>query len=103
VVEEEWLAQIVARRSQEPNHLWEDLGLSSRDDLNRLLKRHFPGFFVLNGRNMRWKKFIYRTLCEAEGLLLCKSPHCEHCCDFALCFEAAVLPEPAVPREVFLP
>ncbi len=33
----EWLACIIARRSMEPNHLWEDLGLPERPDLTRLL------------------------------------------------------------------
>ena len=41
VIEEEWLAAIVARRSLRPNHLWQDLGLFNRTDLSRLLHRHF--------------------------------------------------------------
>jgi nitrogen fixation protein NifQ len=87
IPEEEWLAAIVARRAQAPNHLWEDLGLACRDDLNGLIARHFPKLFVKNNENMRWKKFFYRLMCEAEGMRLCKSPHCELCPDLAQCFE----------------
>ena len=36
-----WLAAMIARRSMEPNHLWEDLGLRERSELTRLLARHF--------------------------------------------------------------
>ncbi|MDR3437077.1 nitrogen fixation protein NifQ [Telmatospirillum sp.] len=87
VPEEEWLAAIVARRAQADNHLWEDLGLASRDDLNGLIRRHFPALFAKNDKNMRWKKFFYRMMCESEGLRLCKSPNCQQCPDLALCFE----------------
>lgn len=87
VPEEEWLAAIVARRAQAANHLWEDLGLTSRDDLNGLIRRHFPQLFALNDKNMRWKKFFYRMMCESEGLRLCKSPNCQQCPDLRACFE----------------
>ncbi len=87
VPEEEWLAAILARRSQADKHLWEDLGLTSRDDLNGLIRRHFPALFALNDKHMRWKKFFYRMMCEAEGLRLCKSPNCQQCPDLRQCFE----------------
>lgn len=87
IPEEEWLAAIVARRAQANNHLWEDLGYSDRSDLNGLFQRHFPSLFILNSKNMRWKKFFYRQMCEAEGLRLCKSPNCAECPDLKLCFE----------------
>ncbi len=86
--EEEWLAAILARRSQASHHLWEDLGLTNRGDLNSLIRRHFPALFALNDKNMRWKKFFYRTMCESEGLRLCKSPNCQQCPDVRTCFEA---------------
>ncbi|PKU21899.1 nitrogen fixation protein NifQ [Telmatospirillum siberiense] len=88
VPEEEWLATIVARRAQAANHLWEDLGLTSRNDLNGLIRRHFPALFAMNDKNMRWKKFFYRMMCEQEGLRLCKSPNCQQCPDIGTCFEA---------------
>lgn len=99
VPEEEWLAAIVAHRAQGPGHLWEDLGFMSRDDLNQLFRRHFTSLFQLNDKNMRWKKFIYRMMCEQEGLRLCKAPHCEECCDVGICFEngSPLLKNPKTP------
>jgi nitrogen fixation protein NifQ len=86
VEEEEWLAAIVARRSVRPNHLWQDLGLFDRSELNRLLHRHFHALAVQNGKDMKWKKFFYRTLCQRDGILVCKAPNCEVCEDVQLCF-----------------
>ena len=59
-----WLAAMIARRAMEPNHLWEDLGLRDRSELTRLLARHFGPLAARNTRNMRWKRFFYRVLCE---------------------------------------
>ena len=81
-----WLAAMVARRSMEPNHLWEDLGLRDRSELTRLLARHFGPIAVRNTRNMRWKRFFYRMLCEDDGLVMCSTPVCTNCNDFNLCF-----------------
>jgi nitrogen fixation protein NifQ len=81
-----WLANMIARRAMEPNHLWEDLGLRDRSELSRLLARHFGPLAVRNTKNMRWKRFFYRTLCEADGVVLCTTPVCSSCRDFDLCF-----------------
>jgi nitrogen fixation protein NifQ len=81
-----WLAAMIARRAFEPNHLWEDLGLRSREELSRLLNRHFAPLAQRNTRNMRWKRFFYRQLCEGDGFLLCTTPVCTDCNDFELCF-----------------
>jgi nitrogen fixation protein NifQ len=81
-----WLAAMIARRSMEPNHLWEDLGLRDRSELTRLLLRHFGPLAVRNTGNMRWKRFFYRSLCEDDGLVMCTTPVCTSCNDFDLCF-----------------
>ena len=81
-----WLAAMVARRSMEPNHLWEDLGLRDRSELTRLLARHFGPIATRNTMNMRWKRFFYRMLCEDDGLVMCSTPVCTNCNDFNLCF-----------------
>lgn len=86
LVEEEWLAHIVARRALGANHLWQDLGLTGRPDLSGLMRRHFRGLADLNGRDMKWKKFFYRELCQREGIPICKAPNCEICADVAHCF-----------------
>jgi nitrogen fixation protein NifQ len=82
----EWLACIIARRSMEPNHLWEDLGLPERPDLTRLLLRHFQPLAANNTRNMRWKRFLYRAICESEGFTMCPSPTCDACSEFHICY-----------------
>lgn len=86
IVEEEWLAAIVARRSLRPNHLWQDLGLFHRGDLSRLLHRHFAALAARNVHDMKWKKFFYRELCARDGVLVCKAPVCDVCTDVAHCF-----------------
>lgn len=83
---EAWLIAILARRMREANHLWQDLGLAGRHELNTLLSRHFPRLVRRNAADMKWKKFIYRELCQRDGILVCKSPNCSVCCDFAICF-----------------
>lgn len=80
------LPTVIARRAMRPDHLWQDLGLFDRGDLNRLLARHFPTLHAGNTANMRWKKYFYRKLCEAEGFALCTAPSCAVCSDFASCF-----------------
>ncbi|MEI6558660.1 MAG: nitrogen fixation protein NifQ [Rhodospirillaceae bacterium] len=84
--EEEWLAAIVARRSLGANHLWQDLGLAGRSELNTLFRRHFPELVRLNRSDMKWKKFFYRQLCAREGLTVCRAPNCAVCPETALCF-----------------
>ncbi|PIT06277.1 hypothetical protein TSA1_24470 [Bradyrhizobium nitroreducens] len=81
-----WLAAMVARRAMEPNHLWEDLGLRERPELSRLLMRHFAPLASRNTKNMRWKRFFYRMLCEDDGFVMCTTPVCTQCNDFELCF-----------------
>ncbi|WP_424601895.1 nitrogen fixation protein NifQ [Bradyrhizobium sp.] len=81
-----WLAAMIARRAMEPNHLWEDLGLRDRSELTRLLSRHFAPIAARNTRNMRWKRFFYRALCESDGFVMCTTPVCTDCRDFDLCF-----------------
>ncbi|KAA5607623.1 nitrogen fixation protein NifQ [Roseospira marina] len=82
-----WFARIIARRSLGESHLWEDLGLRDRDELSQLMARHFAPLAAKNP-GMRWKKFFYRTMCEQEGVLLCKAPNCQICEDYHLCFAA---------------
>lgn len=80
------LPAMIARRAMRPDHLWQDLGLRDRGELNRLLARHFPTLHAGNTANMRWKKYFYRKLCEAEGFALCTAPSCAVCADFTSCF-----------------
>ena len=83
---ETWWAAITARRSLGPNHLWQDMGFADRGQLNLMLSRHFPELVRRNAHDMKWKKFLYRELCQREGVLICKSPVCDQCSDFRACF-----------------
>ena len=83
---EERLAAIIARRALRPNHLWQDLGLRHRRELSWLMSRHFEGLAAKNSQDMKWKKFLYRTICRDEGFVLCTAPSCGECSDFDRCF-----------------
>ncbi len=83
---EEWLAEIVSAACMAQDHLWQDLGLWSRKDLSSLLQRNFPSLARRNDREMKWKKFFYKQLCNAEGIYTCRSPSCEVCADYQECF-----------------
>ena len=85
---EDWLAHMVARRSLRPEHLWISLGLRNRKELSDMLHRHFPTVAARNVQGMRWKKFFYREMCQAEGVHICKSPVCDICPDFNECYGA---------------
>lgn len=80
------IANILATACAGHDHLWQDLGLASRDELSRLMWVNFPTLARANSGDMKWKKFLYRELCQREGIYVCTSPSCEACCDFSVCF-----------------
>lgn len=84
--EAEWMAQIVVTGCMGNDHLWQDLGLWARKDLSLLMQDNFSGLAAKNDRDMKWKKFLYKQLCLAEGIYVCRSPSCEVCPDYAACF-----------------
>ena len=86
VAESEWIAAIIVSACLGSDHLWQDLGLWSRKELSALLAHNFPDLAALNTKDMKWKKFLYKQLCEAEGLYLCRAPSCEVCVDYRQCF-----------------
>ena len=84
--ETEWLIAIIVAACLGSDHLWHDLGLWSRKDLSAMLQHNFPEMAARNSKDMKWKKFLYKQLCEAEGLYLCRAPSCEVCKDYPACF-----------------
>ncbi|MGO8778092.1 MAG: nitrogen fixation protein NifQ [Rhodomicrobium sp.] len=80
------LAAMIARRSQQPNHLWQDLGLNNRGELSELMTRHFKPLAARNTGDMKWKKFFYRLICADASYTLCTAPSCAECDDFEQCF-----------------
>lgn len=80
------VAEWVAVACLGDNHLWQDLQLPSRAELSALMRHWFPGLVARNRADMKWKKFLYKQLCEREELFICKAPSCAECCDHARCF-----------------
>lgn len=81
------LASILARTCLRANHLWEDFGLCDRGEISALMHRNFPRLAARNaGSRMRWKKFLYKQLCERAEINICRAPNCKQCDEYADCF-----------------
>jgi nitrogen fixation protein NifQ len=80
------MATVVATACMGADHLWQDLGLPSRAALSELMSLDFPALAHANRKDMKWKKFLYRELCQREGIYVCASPSCEACKDHPVCF-----------------
>jgi nitrogen fixation protein NifQ len=81
-----WMAEIVIAGCLGSDHLWQDLGLWNRAELSRLMMDNFAPLARRNDRDMKWKKFLYKQLCDAEGVYVCRAPSCEVCTDYHNCF-----------------
>jgi nitrogen fixation protein NifQ len=64
---EQWMAEIVTTACMANDHL-------------------FPALAAKNVHDMKWKKFLYKQLCEQEGINACRAPSCEYCTDYLKCF-----------------
>jgi len=82
----EWLARIIAARAAHPGHLWVSMGLFERPELTAAIRRHLPTLAAANDKNMRWKRYLFKQVCDLHGAVLCKAPNCGVCSDYALCF-----------------
>lgn len=81
-----WVARIIAARASLEGHLWVAMGLTERSQLTAAIQRHLPSLAEANNKKMRWKKFLYKQLCDLNGGTMCKAPNCGVCSDYALCF-----------------
>lgn len=86
LITEIWMAEIVAAACLGGDHLWRDLGLPDRESLSVLLNNNFHPLAKKNTRDMKWKKFFYKQLCEQEGSYVCRAPSCEVCKAYDDCF-----------------
>lgn len=84
----EWLARAIAARLTQPGHLWVAMGFFERPQLTAAIRRHLPTLAAANYNGMRWKRYLFKQVCEMNGGLLCKSPNCGDCSDYAFCFAA---------------
>lgn len=80
------LARILATRAALPGHLWVAMGLTERPQLSAAIRRHLPSLGDANSENMRWKRYLYKQVCDLNGGTLCKAPNCGVCSDYAICF-----------------
>ena len=80
------LAERIANACLQGGHLWEDLNLENRGELTRLMLCHFFPLASRNNWDMRWKKFLYRQLCESMRGALCRTPNCSDCHDYEICY-----------------
>ena len=85
-LEMDWIIGVIVAGCLGSDHLWQDLGLWSRSQLSAMLQYNFPELAAKNDKDMKWKKFLYKQLCEAEGLYLCRAPSCNVCIDYAKCY-----------------
>lgn len=86
VMDIDWIIGLLVAGCLGDDHLWHDLGLWSRSQLSALLNYNFPELAARNTQDMKWKKFLYKQLCEAEGLYLCRAPSCSVCVDYDKCY-----------------
>ncbi|WP_153117500.1 nitrogen fixation protein NifQ [Rhodocyclus tenuis] len=84
-----WLAHAIATACMSADHLWQDMDLPDRPVLGRLMREHFPQLAVRNVRDMRWKKFLYRELCDRAAVPVCPAPSCSACSEYSHCFAGA--------------
>lgn len=83
----EWLAYAFASGCMGKDHLYVDMGLPNRAGVSGLLERHFNALFVKNeGAKMRWKKFLYKQLCDRAEVKACPAPSCSLCDEYRNCF-----------------
>ena len=85
-LETDWIIGVIVAGCLGSDHLWQDLGLWSRSQLSAMLQYNFPELAAKNDKDMKWKKFLYKQLCEAEGLYLCRAPSCNVCVDYPKCY-----------------
>ena len=82
-----WLARIVATRAARPGHLWRSMGFFARPELTAAIHRHLPALAAANSQGMRWKRFLYKQLCEQTGGVMCRTPDCGECSEYSVCFD----------------
>lgn len=97
-----WLAHAIATACMSADHLWQDMDLPDRPVLGRLMREHFPQLAARNVRDMRWKKFLYRELCDRAAVPVCPAPSCAACSEYSHCF-AGDPPDPITPAPETFP
>lgn len=82
----DWLAHAIAAASLGSRHLWQDLGLTGRDAVCRLLEQYFAPLYRRNTQNLKWKRFLFAELGALQGRHDLQPPKCHDCAEFPVCF-----------------
>jgi len=77
------MASKIAEKSTLENHLYEDLGLKSRDAMSAMMARNYKSLSDKKPKDTRWKKFLYDSIGEI-------APSCVDCADKEGCFRSEV-------------
>jgi len=77
------IAPLIALKSLEMNHLYQDLGFKSRIQMGAYMGEHFPGLARIKPKDKLWKKFLY----DAIGRV---APACATCDDQEHCFTCII-------------
>lgn len=85
-----WLAHALAAAGFGARHLWQDLGLSGRPEVSRLMRLCFPGLAAHNTTDLKWKRFLFLTLGSQLGRPGLMPPNCDGCASHAACLGAAL-------------
>lgn len=73
------LAPLVALKSLEMNHLYEDLGFHSRTEMGKFMMNNFTSLAKQKPKDKLWKKYLYDLINEV-------APACASCDDQLTCF-----------------
>lgn len=79
----EVIAPLVAGKSLEMNHLYEDLGMKSRTEMGKFMKKHFPVLADEKPKDKLWKKYLYDSIGKI-------APACATCDDQLTCFSCII-------------
>lgn len=77
------IAPLIALKSLEMNHLYQDLGFKNRIQMGSYMKQHFPQLAEIKPKDKLWKKFLY----DAIGKV---APACATCNDQEHCFTCLI-------------
>ncbi len=78
------LANYISAKAFEAGHLYADMGLGSRSEMNRLMCENYPALAAKRPPEKRWKKFLFDEISSV-------APACYGCLDAQNCFKCDIL------------
>lgn len=74
------LASYIASKAFDAGHLYSDMNLGSRAELNKLMMDNYSSLAAKRPADKRWKKFLFDEICSI-------APACYGCKDTGNCFK----------------